>query len=60
MVMELERRFNFRQHSGVVRLLAYVNRAHMGSYATQLTTLFGRRTSPQARLPLQIRRMPQR
>jgi high affinity Mn2+ porin len=32
MVMELERRFRLRQHPGAVRLLAYVNRAHMGSY----------------------------
>jgi high affinity Mn2+ porin len=30
--MELERRFSLRQHPGAVRLLAYVNRAHMGSY----------------------------
>jgi high affinity Mn2+ porin len=32
MVTELERRFNLRQHPGALRLLAYVNRARMGSY----------------------------
>jgi len=32
MVVELERRFSLRQHPGAVRLLTYVNRAHMGSY----------------------------
>ncbi len=32
MVLELERRFSLRPHPGAVRLLAYVNRAHMGSY----------------------------
>jgi high affinity Mn2+ porin len=33
MVTELERRFTLREHPGAVRLLAYLNRAHMGSYA---------------------------
>jgi high affinity Mn2+ porin len=32
MVTELERRFRLANHPGAVRLLAYVNRAHMGSY----------------------------
>jgi high affinity Mn2+ porin len=36
MVTELERRFSFGDHVGKVRLLAYVNRAHMGSYAEAL------------------------
>ncbi len=33
MVTELERRFTLREHPGAVRFLAYLNRAHMGSYA---------------------------
>lgn len=32
MVTELERRYRLNDHPGVVRLLAYVNRANMGSY----------------------------
>jgi high affinity Mn2+ porin len=32
MVTELERDFNLGKHPGAIRLLAYVNRAHMGSY----------------------------
>jgi len=32
MVTELERRFNLNGHPGTVRLLAYLNHAHMGSY----------------------------
>jgi high affinity Mn2+ porin len=32
MVTELERRFTLSQHPGAIRLLAYVNRARMGSY----------------------------
>lgn len=36
MVAELERRFAFNGHPGAVRLLAYVNRAHMGSYEAAL------------------------
>jgi high affinity Mn2+ porin len=32
MVTELERRFRLADHPGAVRLLAYLNRAHMGSY----------------------------
>ncbi len=32
MVTELERRYAWGEHPGVVRLLAYLNRAHMGSY----------------------------
>ena len=32
MVMELERRFAFAEHPGAVRLLAFLNQAHMGSY----------------------------
>jgi high affinity Mn2+ porin len=32
MVTELERRFRLANHPGAVRFLAYVNRAHMGSY----------------------------
>jgi high affinity Mn2+ porin len=33
MVTELERRFTIREHPGAVRLLAYLNRADMGSFA---------------------------
>ena len=32
MVSELERRFAIHDHPGAVRVLAYLNRAHMGSY----------------------------
>jgi high affinity Mn2+ porin len=32
MVTELERRFTLKGHAGAVRLLAFLNRAHMGSY----------------------------
>jgi high affinity Mn2+ porin len=32
MVVELERDFHLRDHPGAVRLLGYLNRAHMGSY----------------------------
>ena len=32
MVAELERRFSFDTHPGVVRFLGYLNHAHMGSY----------------------------
>ena len=32
MVTELERRFDINDHPGTVRLLGYLNRAHMGSY----------------------------
>jgi high affinity Mn2+ porin len=33
MVTEFERRFTLHDHRGAVRLLAFLNRAHMGSYA---------------------------
>jgi high affinity Mn2+ porin len=33
MVTEFERRFTLGDHPGTVRLLAFLNRAHMGSYA---------------------------
>jgi len=36
MVAELERRFAVNDHPGAVRLLAYFNRAHMGSYQAAL------------------------
>jgi high affinity Mn2+ porin len=36
MVTELERRFTLREHPGAVRLLAFLNRADMGSYAEAL------------------------
>jgi high affinity Mn2+ porin len=36
MVAEFERRFAVHRHPGAVRLLAYVNRAHMGSYQAAL------------------------
>lgn len=36
MVAEIERRFSWRGHPGAVRFLAYVNRAHMGSYEAAL------------------------
>ncbi len=32
MVTEFERRFHLNNHPGIIRLLAFVNRAHMGSY----------------------------
>ena len=32
MVTELERRFEVHEHAGCIRLMGYVNRAHMGSY----------------------------
>jgi high affinity Mn2+ porin len=32
MVTELERDFNLGNHPGAIRLLGYINRAHMGSY----------------------------
>jgi high affinity Mn2+ porin len=32
MVTELERRYSILNHPGVIRFLAYLNRAHMGSY----------------------------
>ena len=32
MVTELERRYSIAQHPGAIRLLAYLNRAHLGSY----------------------------
>jgi high affinity Mn2+ porin len=32
MVTEFERRYTIKDHPGTVRLLAYVNRAHMGNY----------------------------
>ncbi len=33
MVTELERRYSIKDHPGTIRLLAYLNRANMGSYA---------------------------
>ena len=36
MVMEFERRFTIKDHPGAVRVLAYFNRAHMGSYEATL------------------------
>jgi len=36
MVAEYERRFSVRERPGAVRLLAYLNRAHMGSYQAAL------------------------
>jgi high affinity Mn2+ porin len=36
MVTELERRFNFHDHPGAVRVEAFLNRADMGSYAEAL------------------------
>lgn len=36
MVTELERRYTLGDHPGAVRLLAYLNRAHMGSYQAAL------------------------
>ena len=36
MVTEFERRFTLREHPGTVRVLAYLNRADMGSYAEAL------------------------
>jgi high affinity Mn2+ porin len=37
MVTELERRYALDGHSGAVRFLAYLNRAHMGSYQEALS-----------------------
>ena len=36
MVSEFERRFSIHEHPGTVRLLAFLNRAHMGSYQAVL------------------------
>jgi high affinity Mn2+ porin len=36
MVAEFERRFSVRERPGAIRLLAYLNRAHMGSYQAAL------------------------
>lgn len=36
MVVEFERRYSVNEHSGAVRLLTYLNRAHMGSYQTAI------------------------
>ncbi len=36
MVTEVERRYSLADHPGAVRLLAYLNRAHMGSYQAAL------------------------
>lgn len=36
MVTELERRYTIASHSGTVRLLAFLNQAHMGSYQAAL------------------------
>ena len=36
MVSELERRYTINSHPGAVRLLAFLNRAHMGSYQATL------------------------
>ena len=36
MVTELERRYDLNRHPGAVRFLAYLNRAHMGSYQEAL------------------------
>lgn len=38
MVTELERRFSLHQHPGAVRLLAFLNRADMGSYEAALAS----------------------
>jgi high affinity Mn2+ porin len=38
MVTEFERRFSIREHPGVVRVLSYVEKAHMGSYADALAS----------------------
>src|ERR1051326_4613620 len=35
-VAEFERRYSFSDHPGIIRLLGYVNRAHMGSYEAAL------------------------
>ena len=37
MVTELERRYALNSHPGAIRLLAYLNEAHMGSYAEALS-----------------------
>jgi len=33
MVTEFERRYSIKEHPGAIRFLAYLNRAHMGSYS---------------------------
>ena len=38
MAAELERRYAIKSHPGAVRLLAYLNQAHMGSYQQALST----------------------
>ena len=37
MVLEAERRYSISEHPGAVRLLTYLNRAHMGSYEGALS-----------------------
>ena len=38
MVTEVERRFAINGHPGAIRFLAYLNRAHMGSYEAALAS----------------------
>ena len=40
MVTELERRYAVATHPGTVRLLAYLNRAHMGSYSNTVPAAY--------------------
>src|SRR5208282_6744311 len=48
MVAELERRYALNGHAGTVRLLAFLNRAHMGSYQLALDTRNGQPADIQA------------
>ncbi|MGO8837587.1 MAG: carbohydrate porin [Limisphaerales bacterium] len=60
MVTELERRYALNDHPGAVRFLAYLNRAHMGSYQEAVENAAPpRRHRGHPRLPLQIRIWPQ-
>ena len=49
MVTELERRYTINSHPGTIRLLAYLNHAHMGSYQERLTFRSGHADITQTR-----------
>jgi len=47
MVTEFERWYSLKAHSGTIRLLAYLNKANMGSYQEAIDNGPGLPTSPQ-------------
>ena len=65
-VTELERRYLLGSHPGAIRVLAYLNSAHMGSYQEavadnhNLNSGCPRRHRSRAGLPDQIRLRPER